>query len=319
MTLERLFLAPGGSLTAHREQSDRFAHAMSAATRPTGLILGTILAILLIASLQFAFIALQLLLPPDVVQDGGLVLASFCFLPIWAVLWVWLRLKEGRPFATIGFSQRAHAPFLLLRGAGIAFAAMTLIVGIGVLTGNLAFRANADGTLIDWSSLGWVIVAILAFAIQGGAEELTTRGYLFQVWFRRTGLIGSVIAQTVFFTLVHGANTGFSILPAVSLVAVAVLLCFWALAEGGLWGPLAFHGIWNWSQGLFFGISVSGNEISHSLFHVAATEGSSPAVSGGDFGAEGSAVTCVVLALLAGVAIAAFVRVRRASVVRSAA
>lgn len=287
---------------------------MSQAKRATGLILGTLLVIPLVVVLQAALLAFEVLLPWGMVVDGGLVLYCVCFLSTWLLLWLWMRFKEGRPLATIGFTQRRRAPFFLLRGTGVALGAMILIVGIGVLSGNLTFVANTDGSLIDWSSIAWVIAAIFAFAIQGGAEELMTRGYLFQVWFRRTGLIGGVIAQTAIFTLMHAPNAGFSILPAVSLVILAVLLSFWALTEGSLWGPLAFHGVWNWSQGLFFGIAVSGNEIPHSLLRVSATEGSSPALSGGVFGIEGSAVTCIVLSLIAVVAITTYIRLRRAPV-----
>ena len=39
---------------------------------------------------------------------------------------------------------------------------------------------------------------------------------------------------------------------------VSLLLGFWALSEGGLWGVIAFHATWNWAQNSLFGVPVSG-------------------------------------------------------------
>ena len=292
-------------------ETKTFAEAMSGAQRPTGLILGTVVAVVAILSISLVYPLVALVLPVEVLAEGGIVVTSVCFLSIWVVLWLWLRLKERRPFATIGFTAGSRAPFLLARGAAVGLAAMALVVAVGLVTGNLVFFAFDDGTIFDPAAIGWVALGLAAFAVQGGAEELVSRGFLVQVWYRRTGIVGAVIASTVFFTVIHGANSGFGVLPALSLVFVALLLVFWALAEGGLFGVLAFHAVWNWAQGSFFGIAVSGNPSPNSLFVVGESDGANPLVTGGAFGIEGSVTTVVLLAILAGLAALWYMRTRR--------
>lgn len=287
---------------------DSFAGAMREAQRPTGPLVGSIVAIVLFASVMATSILLAFI--PGITALSLTIASSLAFLPVWILLWVWLRFKERRAFASIGFRSRSAAPRQIARGAAIAVGAMSLAVGVAVFTGNMQFFQTPDGSYAAWTALGWVIFALVAFTIQGGAEELIARGYLLQSWMPRFGILGAMIAQTAFFTLAHSLNTGMNIFSVLSLVLVSLLLGFWALSEGGLWGVIAFHATWNWAQNSLFGIPVSGIPAEHSLLTVGETTDANPLISGGLFGLEASLTTVVMLAIMTGAAAAYWARAR---------
>lgn len=276
--------------------SDRFAFAMREAQRPTGPLVGSIVAVVLFASVMAASILLAFI--PGITTLGLTIASSLAFLPVWILLWVWLRVKERRAFASIGLRTPSRAPLQLARGAAIALGAMAFAVGVAVLTGNMEFLQTADGGYASWAAIGWVIFAFIAFSIQSGAEELISRGYLIQSWMPRAGLLAAMIAQTAFFTLAHSLNTGMNVFSVLSLILVSLLLGFWALSEGGLWGVIAFHATWNWAQNSLFGIPVSGIPAENSLYAVVETTDADPLVSGGLFGLEASLTTVVMLATM---------------------
>ncbi|MDX2375323.1 CPBP family intramembrane metalloprotease [Microbacterium sp. LRZ72] len=281
-----------------------FPLAMSESPRPSGPVVGSLVAIAAILCLSLASVP-AVLIDPEAAVQGGLLLTAPFFAVIWLVVWLWVRFKERRSFAGLGF--RGRAPLAIVRGAVIGVGTIAITVAIGVASGNLEFLDSPTGPAY-WPALGWVVLGLVLFTVQGGAEELLARGYLVQAWYHRTGLTGAVIASTVFFVLLHGLNAGFGLLPVIGLVLVAVALVFWALAEGGLWGVIAFHAAWNWAQGSLFGISVSGNVVSESLFVVTETEDANPLISGGVYGLEGSVVGLAILLVLAVGAVLAFLR-----------
>ena len=287
---------------------DSFAGAMREAQRPTGPLVGSIVAVVLFASVMATSILLALI--PGITALGLTNISSLAFLSVWILLWVWLRFKERRAFASIGFRFPSRAPLQIARGAAIALGAMSLAVAVAILTGNMEFLQTPDGSYAAWTALGWVIFALVGFSIQSGAEELISRGYLIQSWMPRFGILAAMIAQTVFFTLAHSLNTGMNILSVLSLVFVSLLLGFWALSEGGLWGVIAFHAVWNWAQNSLFGIPVSGIPAENSLLAVVETTDANPLVSGGLFGLEASLTTVVMLAIMAAATIAYWARGR---------
>ncbi|QPE04956.1 CPBP family intramembrane metalloprotease [Microbacterium schleiferi] len=278
---------------------DSFAGAMREAQRPTGPLVGSIVAIVLFASVMATSILLAII--PGITTLGLTIVSALAFLPVWILLWVWLRFKERRPFPSIGFRTPSRAPLQIARGAAIALGAMALAVAVAVLTGNMEFLQTEDGAYAYWPAIGWVIFALVAFSIQSGAEELISRGYLIQSWMPRAGILGAMIAQSVFFTLAHSLNTGLNIMSVFSLVLVSLLLGFWALSEGALWGVIAFHATWNWAQNSLFGIPVSGIPAENSLYAVVETTDANPLVSGGLFGLEASVTTVVMLAIMTAV------------------
>ncbi len=228
--------------------------------------------------------------------DGVYAVLSFALAT--AFIWFWLAVKERRSFATLGFTGPREGVRFAGRGLLIGIGMMAVCVLIPLVTG----QAQMAWASPDASSWGFIAVMLFGFLVQGSTEEILTRGYLTQAVARRWGLVAAVVAQTVFFALMHGMNPGMGPLPVVNLLLFALFGSFMSLSEGGLWGICAMHGAWNWAQGNFFGVAVSGQHVSDSVFTFTANPGSTDLITGGAFGIEGSLVTTAVF--LAGIAIA---------------
>ncbi|MHA6800709.1 CPBP family intramembrane glutamic endopeptidase [Bounagaea algeriensis] len=215
------------------------------------------------------------------------------------LLALWLRFKEARPFGSLGFPATRRVPAVLLVGAAVAAVALSLPVAINLLGGQYEVRAVSASAM--------VLALLLAFAVQASTEEVLTRGYLLQITHRRWGLPAALAVQAVLFTLLHVTNLEVSVIALVNILLIGVLLGFWAVTEGGLWGVCAFHTVWNWAQGNVYGIEVSGMDLGTTWWDVSADPAGAAPITGGGFGVEGSAITTLVLAAL----LVAVVLVRR--------
>ncbi|NYH80870.1 hypothetical protein FHR84_004242 [Actinopolyspora biskrensis] len=289
-------------------------HGILRASSPTGPATGTavlllcflvgqlasalgLLAVLLGSGEAFRGGAVRLDLPAQLALTGG-------FLAGVLALGAWLTGKERRPFSSVGFPPVRGVVRSLLLGAVVALVAVTLLVLLGVVTGQLVLERE----VLHSVGAALVVPALLGFAVQAGSEEILVRGYLVQVTWRKWGLGAAVCAQAVVFTLLHGLNTGFGLLPLVNLLLISLVLVFWALAEGGLWGVCAFHAVWNWCQGNVYGIEVSGMTLTTTLFQTDPASTGSTLLTGGDFGLEGGLITTLVLACCLVVVVRVFLR-----------
>ncbi|WHT18837.1 CPBP family intramembrane metalloprotease [Crossiella sp. CA-258035] len=271
-----------------------FLTGMDTARRPTGPWLALVvvaLAMLLVGGAG-GLTANLLLTGSATPQTGNLrgqvAMLVGGFAPVALVLWLWIRFKERRPFASAGFTT---SPRGLALGALAAFLVFGGIVLATVLSGHMSFT---DGP--RWSLLPGALLALAAYAIQGSTEELLCRGFLLQALTRRWGVVAAVLVQAALFAALHTGNVGgLQVLAVLNLLLYGLFTAGWAIAEGGLWGVCGFHLMWNWVQGNVFGASVSGTEVSTALLTLRGGEPS--IVNGAAFGLEASVVTTFALAL----------------------
>ncbi len=283
-----------------------FATGMSRGARPTGVIVGTLMVLVGVLAITVVQSVVGLSVPFEVMSALGQPLEAVAFAGAWVVIALWVVFREKRRFRTVGFFRPRQGLVQAGRGALIALGAMAIIVAVGVLSGNLVFVPSAAS--FSTALVAFVLIALPMYLMQGGAEELLMRGYLMQVWYRRFGRTGAVLAPTVVFTLLHSLNPGFSFMSVINLVLVGLLFTFWSLTEGALWGVIAFHGVWNWAQGCVFGAAVSGGDSVAALFPTAPTPGASDLITGGVYGFESSVVSLVLIGLMALAAFIAFLR-----------
>lgn len=285
---------------------------MLLAKRPTGLIMAFVVLLIAITwqtvpamakmitdavNAAVAGVPFDATVIPVFDRDSGvLALFSFGLATLW--IWFWVGVKERRSFATLGFTGAR---------TGLRLAGRGLLIGIGMLAACVLIPLIAGQAQLEWASpdgTSWmfILIMLVGFLVQGSTEEILTRGFLTQAVARRWGLVAAVVVQSIFFAAIHGFNPGMGILPIFNLLLFAVFGSFLSLSEGGLWGICAMHGAWNWAQGNFFGVAVSGQPVTDSVFTYTANPGSIDLLTGGAFGIEGSVVTTLVY--LAGIALA---------------
>jgi len=190
-------------------------------------------------------------------------------------------------------------------GLALGAAAMTVLVGVGVVGGWLAVSstgASAD-LLPQLAGLAGI------FLLVGIYEELLVRGYLLTniaeglQWFdrlsaRAAAVIAALLSALVFGGL-HATNPNATLLSTVIISAAGVMLALGYLYTGELAIPIGIHITWNAFQGLVYGLPVSGAALPVSL--VDTTTRGSTLVSGGAFGPEAGLLGLggVILAALA--------------------
>ena len=215
-------------------------------------------------------------------------LGVFVFIAL--VIFFWVKVVEKRPIRTLGFFK-GHIWLNLLKGWGLG-TLLLLVSFLGTyILGGLEF------VKVDFSqrSLLYILSLVPFWFIQGGTEELVTRGWLLQTVTNKLNLSWGIAISSSFFSILHLGNQGVSALSLISIVLVGVLMALYMLKTDNIWGVAALHGAWNFAQGNLVGVAVSGQNAGGSLLNFQARSGVPDWLSGGAFGLEGSLVTCLVL------------------------
>ncbi len=215
-------------------------------------------------------------------------LGTFAFTAL--AIFFWVKVVEKRPIRTLGFFK-GHIWFNLLKGWGLG-TLLLLVSFLGTyILGGLEF------VKVDFSqkTLLYILSLIPFWFIQGGTEELVTRGWLLQTVTNKLNLSWGIAISSSLFSMLHLGNQGVTALSLISIVLVGVLMALYMLKTDNIWGVAALHGAWNFAQGNLVGVSVSGQNAGGSLLHFQARSGVPDWLSGGAFGLEGNIVTCLVL------------------------
>ncbi len=213
------------------------------------------------------------------------------FLPLFFLVWLWLRVVEKRPLWTTGMTRPVAKPYL--RGLGVGM----LIFGSAVLLLGLFGFLDVENTGQGqgwWIALGGTFLVLLGWVIQGAAEEILARGFLMPILGIRWGPAAGVIVSSLFFSILHLENPNLTAISLLNLFLFGLFTAMYALFEGQLWGVFAIHAIWNWAQGNLFGFSVSGIDIQSSIL-IDLMEAGPDWITGGLFGPEGGFVVTLTL------------------------
>ena len=166
------------------------------------------------------------------------------------------KLFESVPFRALGvsFTTGWLKHFL----SGIAIGGLTLLIAVSIvlLFGGERFQLNpSDGWQTILASMGFSLVV---FATGAAWEEAFFRGYILQT-FTRSGLARlAIILTSAFFGLVHLGNRDATAISTLNTVLAGLVFSVAYFKTRDLWFVWGIHLMWNWMQGSFFGIEVSG-------------------------------------------------------------
>ncbi len=258
-----------------------------------------LLAVLFVASLVGT--AVRVLLYRLPIGYGENSLLSFIYpnfiLLTTAVFVGWLcgKFLENLPFRALGcwFTKNwlKHLCFgLILGAASILFAAL-----IGAMFGGLSFHLNnTNGQSAILLTLG---ISLSVFILGAAAEEAFFRGYMLQT-FARAKLSWLAIAFTsLFFASAHLNNPNANYYSILNTALAGIWFSLAYLKTRDLWFVFGLHLMWNWVQGAFLGLPVSGiTELTTAPLLQVSNFGTSQ-ITGGDYGIEaGIACTIAIIA-----------------------
>lgn len=194
---------------------------------------------------------------------------------------------EKRTLASMGFRKNnAGAEYAV--GAGVGTLMFSVAVLLCLITGALRFDGVEQH--IRW---GYVALFLCGFLIQGMSEEVVCRGYFMISVSRKHSIAVSVLLSSVFFAALHLMNHGISLLPFINLVLFGVFAALYMLKRGNIWGACGVHSLWNFVQGNFYGVSVSGSGKMPTILNMSSVD-TKTIINGGEFGLEGGLAVTIV-------------------------
>lgn len=202
-------------------------------------------------------------------------------------IFAYCRFVEGRKLGTLGFKKKGGLAQYLI-GLFVGMLLFSLIVLISWAMGGLEWHGFKGGSILS------ILLVFLGFGIQGMSEEVICRGFYMTTTLRHQNVWWAVGINSVLFGLFHSANSGFSILALVNLILFGVTASLYMLRTDNIWGVCAIHSIWNFVQGNFYGLPVSGIDSGATVFSMS-LKNTSAIINGGDFGLEASIATTIVL------------------------
>lgn len=208
-------------------------------------------------------------------------------------LFAWVKFVEKRSIVSLGFFKEGWLKDLLL---GFAFGGLLY----GVCLGLIVLLGGAELVATDTSAGTWwfVLTTIPFWLVQGGTEEVLTRGWLLPVLKHKTNLPLAILISSSVFALLHLSNNHMTLLSLLDLFLYGLLTALYLLKAGNIWGVVGLHGAWNFFQGNVFGVAVSGTEAGPSILRFAQIAGAPDWLSGGAFGTEGSLISNLVQGLV---------------------
>ena len=169
-------------------------------------------------------------------------------------------------------------------------------IGIGLLTGfvfllfvflvNLFFGSIKVSFHLESISWLYVIASFFGFLFQGTMEEVVCRGFIMNTVSAKMNVWMGVIINSIIFTALHGVNDSVTALAIFNLFLASLILSFIFYLSDNLLLVGAFHAIWNFLLGPFFGVPVSGLHIYSSVIQTDPVTDKA-LINGGGFGFEG--------------------------------
>ncbi|MFD4959412.1 CPBP family intramembrane glutamic endopeptidase [Microbacterium sp. NPDC058389] len=217
------------------------------------------------------------------------------------VLVLWVVLFERRKIRTLGFRRPGRGLVTLLVG----FVAGLVLLSIPTLflwaTGAYVQVDPPAGANSGAGAAGLLVLLALTFVVQGGVEELLTRGFLLQNGGLKFPGWLAVLLPALLFTLIHGVLI--HPLPFAMIFLFALMASFLVLRTGALWLVIGIHAGWNFTMGNIYGVPVSGlPPLTTSAIFLEPAADAPDWLTGGDFGTEASLPAVIVLLIAAAVA-----------------
>ena len=228
------------------------------------------------------------------------------FAPFSAIILItalWVRFFEGRTLASVGvvFSGNSFRDFRIGYVYGLLMA-FVIVYGIWGLGG---YELESDTTFQMSDSIP-LIILLIGFMVQSGAEEYLFRGWLLSRLTERYSVFVGIAVNAVIFVLMHLPGVDFSETSTLMLalgismtMLFSIFLSLIVIKQKSIWGAAAWHAAWNWFFINGFGLATTGIELDLNpiIVDLAAAETAPVWLSGGEDGPEGSILAVIVLAV----------------------
>lgn len=223
--------------------------------------------------------------------DGMYILTLFCTLILIISVLVYCNKIEKRSYYSMGLVKKDGAKHYV-QGLLVGAVSFSLCVLAGAALGFVDIKGwNQSCNLLI------VLLYFIGFLVQGFSEEIAFRGYFMISLMKRSSAVKAVLVNSLAFAFCHMLNPGLTILAFLNLLLIGIFLSLYVIKTNDIWGAAGYHSMWNFVQGTFYGISVSGTNVGSAVLSSEIKPGNI-FLTGGKFGMEGSIVATVVMAVV---------------------
>lgn len=194
---------------------------------------------------------------------------------------------EKKSLLDIGLALTSKTVYEILLGLILSFLMITIVVLPNAILGYYRYNFTLNQIYPQ------IFEAFLFFALVAFAEEILFRGYPFQRLIDGTNSIIATLLFSLIFSLVHIKNPNMNFIALFNIFLAGIWLSASYIKTHSLWLPISLHFSWNFFQGYFYSLPVSGTILIEPAFDVEISVEN--IISGGDFGPEGSLITSFVL------------------------
>lgn len=177
----------------------------------------------------------------------------FSFVIILFLFIFWVKVIEKNALSSLGFVKRNWLKYLV-------WGIMISLVQMGVIA--LVYQVSGIGSFVlNELSLEPILFILGLFPfwlLQGGTEEVATRGWLLNRIAARTNLPLAIAISSSLFGILHMGNAGVTFLSVLNIILDGVLAALLFIYTDSIWLVVAQHGTWNYVQGNLLGFQVSG-------------------------------------------------------------
>ncbi len=218
--------------------------------------------------------------------------ALTALIPALLIGWLCGKYLEGLPFRALGAWFTKGWLRNLIIGIAVGGLTLSFAVLLAFVGGGLQFTQNpVDGGLL----LKGLASSFVIFAVGAAWEEALFRGYILQT-FDRSGLAWIGIGLTsLFFGVIHTQNPNANLISTLNTVLAGIWFSVAYLKTRDLWFVWGLHLMWNWMQGAFFGIEVSGLTSLTPVTLLKEIDSGPAWLTGETYGVEGGIVSTIAL------------------------
>ena len=181
-------------------------------------------------------------------QEIGAIIGVALLMFLYSLFIRFIEKRKASEFSTSGMIRE------ILTGLGVGAGIMTLLVFILFVAGYYRIEGLND-------NFEYYFDYIFIFTIAAFIEELIFRLILFRLVEELLGTWTSIFFQIVLFGFVHGNNPNATVWSSIAIgIEAGILLSAVFMYTRRMWLALALHMAWNYTQGIIFGVSVSGME-----------------------------------------------------------
>lgn len=198
-----------------------------------------------------------------------------------------MKFLEKKNFEDVGLRLKPNVIYELSFGLSLGFIMITLVVVVNLIFGYYKYELTLNQIYPQ------ILKALFLFLMVAFFEEILFRGYPFQRLIDGTSPIVATLIFSLIFSIAHLQNPNVNLIALLNIFLAGVWLSASYIKTRSLWLPISLHFSWNFFQGYFYSLPVSGSILVEPAFNVEIS--SENIISGGKFGPEGSVITSFVL------------------------